>query len=171
MEPVRLGIVGCGVMGNNHLGAAQRVPEVKVVAVADLRLDRAQEAAKKYSVPKVFCEGAELLDDPDVDAVVLALPNFGRPYLALRAFANGKHVLLEKPMALDLSECDKMINAANRAGVQLMVGHVLRFNQRYAAAYAEIAGGKIGIVRHFYGRRNNPRRAARRCRASPAGSG
>ncbi|MFQ6096414.1 MAG: Gfo/Idh/MocA family oxidoreductase, partial [Armatimonadota bacterium] len=68
MDPVRLGVVGCGVIGPTHLEAATQSPLIEVVAVADLIQERARAAAERFEVPKVYREGADLVDDPDVEA-------------------------------------------------------------------------------------------------------
>ena len=99
MEPVKLGVIGCGVMGPRHAEVAHASPLLECVAVADLIDERAQAVAAKVGGAKVYREGNDLLEDPKVEAVVLALPAYARTELALTAFANGKHVLTEKPVS------------------------------------------------------------------------
>ncbi len=111
MEAVRLGIVGCGVIGRVHLHAARTSPLTDVVAVADLRADAAREAAEEFGVPAAYDSAGPLLGDPHVEAVVLAMPACSRTEVALQAFANGKHVLTEKPVAMNAAEVERMIAA------------------------------------------------------------
>jgi predicted dehydrogenase len=111
MEPVKLGVVGCGVIGPTHMDAAVKSPLLELVAVADLIEDRARAAAERYGAPKVYREGADLIDDPDVEAVVLAFPTQHRTALGLHALANGKHLLTEKPVAMNAAEVKQLIAA------------------------------------------------------------
>jgi predicted dehydrogenase len=111
MEPVSVGVIGCGVIGHSHARAASEAPHVKLVAVADLIEERALEMADRYGVPRRYREGLDLLDDPSVEAVVLALPANGRKALALKAFGRGIHVLTEKPVAMNAGDLEEMISA------------------------------------------------------------
>ena len=111
MGPVRVGVIGCGVIGSRHLASVQRCPGAEIAAVADLRDELAQEAAKEFNVPRVYPSGEALIADPEVQAVVLAMPARGRKELALMAFERGKHVLTEKPVAMNAAEVREMIAA------------------------------------------------------------
>ena len=104
MNTVRLGIVGCGVIGRHHITAAAADDGVDLVAVADLDESLASDAASKFDVPKTFSSGAKLIDDPEIDAVVLAVITGVRAPLAYRALRRGKHVLLEKPPAMNAGQ-------------------------------------------------------------------
>lgn len=110
MEPVRVGIVGCGVIGvRAHLPAATKSPLAEVVAVADLIAERADEAARKFGVANVYYGDEDLLSDERIDAVILAMPTADRTPVAYKALKRGKHVLLEKPIAGAASEVEEMI--------------------------------------------------------------
>ena len=111
MEKVRLGIIGCGVIGNAHLRMAGQSPDIQVVAVADLREEAVRKAAENYGVEKAYTNADDLIADEQVEGVVLAMPTAPRTALALRAFANGKHVLTEKPVAMNAAEVQSMIDA------------------------------------------------------------
>jgi len=111
MNPVKLGVVGCGVIGPTHMAAAVSSPLLELVAVADLIDERAQAAASKYGAAKVYREGADLIADLDIEAVVLAFPAKGRTELGLLALANGKHLLTEKPVAMNAHEVKQLIAA------------------------------------------------------------
>ena len=104
MKPVRLGIVGCGVIGGHYIAAAAAHDGIDLVAVADLDESLASKAASKFSVPKSYPNGANLIDDPEIDAVVLAVITDARAPLACRALRRGKHVLLEKPPAMNAAQ-------------------------------------------------------------------
>ena len=146
MEPVRLGVVGCGVIGPSHMRAAVASPLLELVAVADLIEERAAKAAAKFEVPKTYRSGSELLDDPDVEAVVLAFPTGKRTALALEAFAKGKHVLVEKPVAMNAGEVRQMI-AARGALKAACCSSRCRFRQGARMAAELIATGALGDLR------------------------
>lgn len=111
MNPVKLGVIGCGVIGSRHVAAAAASPVIDLVAVADLRSDVAQQMAQQYGVPSVYGPAEELLADPSIEAVVLAMPAHIRTALALQAFAQGKHVLTEKPVAMNADEVRQLLVA------------------------------------------------------------
>ena len=99
MKPIRLGIIGCGVISNSHLTGAAEFPLAEVVAVADVIEERAQAAAKKFGIPSCYNSDDDLLNDERVDAAILALPAGVRTPIAFKALERGKHVILEKPVA------------------------------------------------------------------------
>ena len=111
MDPVKVGIIGCGVIGTNHLESAEHAPMADVIAVADLIPERGREKSGEFDVGKVYVEGDDLLEDPDIEAVVLATPAHARFSLALHAFKAGKHVLTEKPVAMNADQVRQMIEA------------------------------------------------------------
>lgn len=97
MKVVRLGIVGCGVIGKVHLKFVTQNPNAKVIAVADIKEEAAKEAAEQFGIQKAYTEPQKLLKEPEIDAVNLAFQTAGRTEVALKAFACGKYVLVEKP--------------------------------------------------------------------------
>jgi len=146
MEPVRLGIIGCGVIGSVHLRYAAQNPRVAVVAVADLIPERVSAAQEQYQVPKAYGEGRELLADPDVEAVVLAMPANVRTALALDALRAGKHTLIEKPIAMNAAEVRAII-AARGDRVAACCSSRYRFLPSAQATAAFIATGALGEIR------------------------
>jgi len=110
-EPVRVGVVGCGVIGNQHLTHAARLPELHVAAIAEPRDEPRAEAAEKYAPDQVYAEAAELIADPAVEVVVLALPTNLRHELGLQVLQAGKHLLTEKPAAMNARELRELIAA------------------------------------------------------------
>ena len=111
MSSIRLGVLGCGFIGHQHLRAAQRLSNVQVVAVVDADCLRAKATAEEFNVCASGSQASVILDNADIDAVVLAIPTAGRTELALAAFRAGKHVLLEKPAAMNASEVRSMLAA------------------------------------------------------------
>ena len=118
---------------------------VRLTGCADVDPARLARFTERYPCPG-FTSYEELIARPDVDAVVVALPHFLHCDATIAALQAGKHVLLEKPMAMTVAECDAMIAAADRTGKQLMVGHSQHFFPVNQAARALIAGGAIGRV-------------------------
>ena len=123
---MRVGVVGVGVMGSNHARVLAGLPGVELVGVADPDRKQADFVARTLGCAAV-ADVDELLD-LDVDAVTIAAPTHLHRDIALTCIARGVHVLVEKPIASSVEEGHEIIDAARRAGVTLMVGHVERFN-------------------------------------------
>ena len=149
-DTLRVGIIGAGNMGGRHARHWSRLPGARVAAVADVQAEKAERLAAHVAeasggaAPRVFADGAALIADGGVDAVSICLPTPLHRPPAEAAFAAGKHVLCEKPMALTLADCDAMIEAAGRSGVVFTVGQVVRFFPEYARAKALVDGGAVG---------------------------
>jgi len=107
----KIGIIGCGVIGSQHVKWAAESDSVDLVAVADLIEERRNEAAGMYDVPKKYVDGADMIADGEMDGVVLAMPAISRVDLALKAFEQGLHVLTEKPVARNADEVRTLIEA------------------------------------------------------------
>ena len=144
MSP-RIAVVGCGQWGQNHIRTLAEIGAL--AAVADRNPDRAAAFSEQYGVPALAPEAA--IASPDIDALVLALPASVHGVTARAAFAAGKDVLIEKPIALDPADAERTAAAAREAGRLLMVGHVLRFNPVFRALCDEVAAGRIGTLRHM----------------------
>lgn len=145
-DRVRLGVIGCGVISQFHLGAATGWPTIEVVAVADLREDVAKKTAETFKVPRVYGPAEALLADSGVDAVVLAMPTGVRTALAIKALAAGKHVLLEKPVALNAGEVRELI-ARRGDRVVACCSSRHRFLASAGVATDFIATGRLGPLR------------------------
>ena len=128
---VGIGIVGAGFMGNTHANAYHLIPGSKVVAVADIEPDRASDFAEKHGA-RPYGSLENMLKDPDVQVVDITLPTYLHSGAAVQAAEAGKHVICEKPMALSLAEADRMIKAARKNRVELMIAHVIRFWPEWA---------------------------------------
>lgn len=143
---VRVGLIGAGRMGSFHgETVAQRIPGATLIAVADPVPGAAEKLAAKLGAQKSYTDPQAMLNDPDIDAVVIASPARTHAELVVAAAKAGKGVFCEKPMAVTLEEADKAINAAEEAGVTLQVGFNRRFVSGFTAAYEEIKAGKIGV--------------------------
>lgn len=127
-NPLALGLIGCGRIAQAHLAAAAHLAGlVRLVGVADPVLDRAEEAARRYGIPLAVQDHRRLLEDPAIQAVVVTVPNDLHAAVVGEAATAGKHVLVEKPMALDAAAAERMVAAAEGRGVTLMVGQSRRF--------------------------------------------
>jgi len=149
MDPVKYGVIGCGVIGPTHMRPSRSYDHIELVAVADLIPERAQRAAAEYGVPKVYTQGNDLIDDPEVELVVLAMPTCHRKELALRAFSRGKHVLTEKPVAMSAGDVDELI-AARGSLKAACCSSRYRFITHYQVAADFIASGGLGTLRNVY---------------------
>lgn len=154
---VRFGVLGLGFMGRTHLATLARRPEAMVVAVTDPEADRLtgplapgggnlETGAKDWDESQVRrCGSAEeVFADEKIDAVVVAVPSHLHAECTAAALAAGKHVFCEKPMALTLADCDRMIAAARKAERVLMIGHCMRFWGEYAAGADMMRSGQYG---------------------------
>lgn len=149
MEPVRIGIIGQGVIGHHHLEATLSSEYTELTAVADFYPERMKDA-EEAGVERTYTAGRELIDgDDEVEAVILAMPSGVRTSLALRALSRGKHVLLEKPTANNAAEVEELI--ARRG--DLTVGCCSlrhRLSDSAQAAQEFVATGALGPIRRIH---------------------
>lgn len=124
--PLRVGVVGVGIMGANHARVFAGLPDVQLVGVVDPSRQQRDLVNRVLGTPAV--DNLEALFDLDVEAVTIAAPTHLHHDIALKCIARGLHILVEKPIASNVEEGRDIISAAQRAGVTLMVGHVERFN-------------------------------------------
>jgi predicted dehydrogenase len=121
---LRVGLIGCGGMGMNLARHCHSLDDSRITAVYDIDEGAKQRAAQEFEA-RAYSSLRRLINS-DIDAVIVATPNDSHAPITIAAARAGKHVFCEKPMALKVSHCRAMINAAQEAGVKLMVGHVLR---------------------------------------------
>lgn len=142
---VRVALIGAGRIGKNHAEiVARRVPGASLVAVVDPVDGAAQALADSLDVSRAFTDVDAALGQDDIDAVVISAPARSHSDLVVEAATAGKHVFVEKPMAVTLDDADRAIAAAESAGVVLQVGFNRRFDAGFAAARAAIDDGAIG---------------------------
>ena len=145
MRKLGIGVIGCGGAAQvGHLPWYARNPHVRLVAVADVDEKKARYIAEKYHVKDYYADYEKLLQRDDVDAVSICTPVAYHCEQAVRAFEYGKHVLLEKPMARDIYECDLIIRASEKASRILMVGFMKRFNPAFEFIKSVLDRGAIG---------------------------
>jgi predicted dehydrogenase len=139
--PLRIGVVGAGVMGTNHARVLATLPEVQLVGIVDPLDEHRARAADLVGCPTYTTLDAMLAEG--VDAVTIAAPTHLHHEIALNCIGRGIHVLVEKPIASTVAESHAIVDAAHRAGVTLMAGHVERFNPAVAAIKRAITGEDI----------------------------
>ncbi len=144
MEKLKFVLVGCGRIATLHTRGYQNHPDAELIGVCDKNLARAEKFANEHGIGKVYGSFQEVLDDPCVDAVELLVPHHLHCGMAVAACEAKKHVSVQKPMALNLAECDSMIKAARRNGVKLKVFENFVFYPPYQLAKKLIDGGEIG---------------------------
>ena len=143
MKPVRAALIGCGKVGHIHAAALKALPEADFVAVCDTSADRAAAFGAKYGT-RPFSDVAAMLREAKPEAVLIATPHPLHAAPALLAAKAGAHVLVEKPMAATLADCDAMLTATRQAGVRLGVISQRRLLEPVRRMKAAIDAGKIG---------------------------
>ena len=146
-DTLSVGVIGAGVIGRDHMREIDEVSCIRLAAVMDVDADHAQTSAKEFRA-KAYMTLEDLLEDPEVEAVHVCTPHTQHVRPVVAAAEAGKHVLVEKPMALTLQDCDRMIAASEVAGTILMVGQTLRCDPAHLRVRELIAAGAIGEVGH-----------------------
>jgi len=149
LPPLGVGIIGCGFAGSLHANSYATVAQqgkVKLVAACDVNENAAKSLANEFSMDAFYTRVQDLLERKDVNAVSICLPHYLHADVTVKVVRAGKHVLCEKPMAITLEDCDRMIKAAKEAGVKLMIAE----NHRFLPAHIEIKElideGRIGEI-------------------------
>jgi UDP-N-acetylglucosamine 3-dehydrogenase len=140
---ITIGILGAGFMGITHARAYQKLPDVQVAVIADVDPSKAHSLATELGARPVI-DAAEVFSDPAINLVDVTLPTPYHPTFAIHAMEAGKHVIVEKPLALTLEEVDAILEAQHRTGQILMVGQVLRFWPEYVMIHDLVCSGKLG---------------------------
>ena len=112
----KFGLIGYGLWGQHHGEAIAKLPDAELVAIACTSDETAAKARQRFPEAKVHLDAAAVIGDPDIDAIDVVVPNHLHEAIGVAALDAGKHVLLEKPMALSVASCDRLIEAAARAG-------------------------------------------------------
>lgn len=155
MKEIRIGIVGLGRWGPNHARVFGQLPGCRVTAVADGQASRRKAWEGRPGEIRVFAEGAALVRNPEVDAVVVATPTRTHGRLVRLALRNGKHVLCEKPLCTGVAEARILSALARESRRILMVGHVFLFNPGVQKVRQLLQGGVLGRLRSISAVRTN----------------
>lgn len=160
-EKLRIGIIGCGGIANGkHLPALKAQPDAEMVWFCDIIRERAETAAKNYGTPdaKVCTDYREILEDKTVDIVHVLTPNRSHSTITVDALEAGKHVMCEKPMAINSAEAKKMVDAAKRTGKKLTIGYQNRHRPDSLYLKTEAEQGTFGDI--YYAKATAIRRRA-----------
>ncbi|MBE6692729.1 MAG: Gfo/Idh/MocA family oxidoreductase [Ruminococcaceae bacterium] len=160
-EKLRIGIVGCGGIANGkHLPALKALPDVEMVWFCDIIPERAEKAAKEYGVEgaKVCTDYREILEDKSIDIIHVLTPNRSHSTITVDALEAGKHVMCEKPMAINAAEAKKMVDAAKRTGKKLTIGYQNRHRPDSLYVKTEAESGTFGDI--YYAKATAIRRRA-----------
>ena len=155
-KKIRVGIIGAGGISRLHVEGYQKCPGVEVVATCDIDRARAQAQAEQFHIPHAFDSHTKLLRLKEIDAVSVCTPNHAHCAPAVAALKAGKHVLVEKPIAMDARQAQRMVDAARKARRQLQVGLDKRFSSGVQFARQVISEGHIG--KPYYARALSIRR-------------
>jgi len=149
VERVRVGVIGMG-MGRNHAVAYRDCPEAELVAICDVDSHRLEQVAGEVHPWRTYTQAEDLLADGEIDAVSLCLPNALHCETAIRALEAGKHVLCEKPLAMNAAEGERMVETARRLGRTLMMHFNYRFQPTSQAVKRFVDEGQLGEI--YFGR-------------------
>ena len=158
MSKIRVGVIGVGAFGEVHVATYQSLPEVEIVAISDSRPERLKEVGEKYHIKGRHLDCRELCARQDIELISVVTQESAHLAPVLAAVKERKHVILEKPIATSVEDGEQMIAAATKAGVFLMVGHILRFENKYATVKHWISEGRLGKVVSMHARRNRPKK-------------
>lgn len=147
MPGIRVGVIGCGRIAEDHVLGLLRHRDVAVVACADVRIAAAERFADRFRIPHFGVDGGGLLRRHDIDAVVICMPPKWHAEYAIQALGEGKHVLIEKPLAMNLAEADGIVDAALAGDRVVGVAFVHRYVPAYRALARLVRAGAIGRVR------------------------
>ncbi len=158
---IKVGIIGCGGIANGkHMPSLKKVADCEMVAFCDIIPERAEKAAKEFGGEgaKVYTDYKELLKDPEIEVVHVCTPNRAHSFITVDALEAGKHVMCEKPMAINSAEAQKMLDAAKRTGKKLTVGYQSRFRDDSQYLKQEAEAGTFGDI--YYAKATALRRRA-----------
>ncbi len=161
MRTVKVGIIGCGGIANGkHMPSLKKLDNVEMVAFCDIIPERAQKAAREYGTPdaRVYTDYRDLLREQEIEVVHVLTPNRAHSFITVDALDAGKHVMCEKPMAINSAEAQKMLDAQARSGKKLTIGYQSRQRKDARCMKAEADAGTFGEI--YYAKATAIRRRA-----------
>lgn len=153
---LRVGLIGCGFMGTMHANCYKNIPGVTLAAVADIRREKAEELAKGTDAV-IYGDGAELIQQADLDIIDICLPTFLHAKYALMAMEKVRYLFVEKPVTLTLEEGEALLAKSREYGCNVQVGQVIRFWDEYVALKEIIDSNQYGSIVNANFRRISPR--------------
>lgn len=152
-QAIRIGIIGTGMFGRHHIASCQRHPELSVVHVANRGAASRQEAVTQYGIPRASADAMDLINDPEVDAVIIATPPFNHVEYGIACLKAGKHLLLEKPMASNLPDAQRLLDCAAQHPELVVLEASCRHTRlqgKFRFIKDLIDRGTIGTVYHIH---------------------
>lgn len=147
-KTIRMGLIGCGGLGKQHARNMKAISGLELVALCDANAESAQALAAELGTdPSVYACHKTMFSQERLDAVAIVTPNPTHAQLTIDAADAGLHVFCEKPMAVNLAQCDAMIEATERAGVLLMIGYIRRYQASFRELKRLVAAGELGDIR------------------------
>tara|TARA_Y100000817_G_scaffold139711_1_gene109560 strand:+ start:9704 stop:10957 length:1254 start_codon:yes stop_codon:yes gene_type:complete len=144
IKPLKLGVIGVGVGAAEMLPPMERASYIELFAGADIDPDVRERFKSRYPNARVYASAEELVSDPDVEAVWISTPNRFHAPMTILAANHGKHVVVEKPMALDMKQAEEMVEACEKNGVKLVAGHTQSFQPHVRLMRQIVASGELG---------------------------
>jgi predicted dehydrogenase len=154
-RPVHVGVVGLGYWGPNLARNFDVVPETRLTWLCDGAADQLESIGGRFPGARLSADFDDLLADAELDAVAIATPVPTHAPLARRALEAGKHVFVEKPLAQSVEEAERVVAAARKQGLTLMVGHLLEYHPGVERLKQLVDSGELGRVHYIYGNRLN----------------
>ncbi|MGY2736078.1 Gfo/Idh/MocA family oxidoreductase [Sphingomonas sp. UYP23] len=156
---MKIALAGAGAFGEKHLDALQKIDGVEVVSIVGRRLEPTKAVAAKYGVQHACTELSEALEQPGLDAVILATPTQMHAEQAIQCMTAGKHVQVEIPLCDSLADGESVLAKAEKTGLVAMVGHTRRFNPSHQFIHDKIVAGDLAVqqmdVQTYFFRRKN----------------
>ena len=144
---LKIGVIGCGMVANiGHLPIYHKSPLTELVAVADPNETHLKKVAKSYNIPKIYHNSDDLIDDPNISAISICSPHWAHAEQVIRAAENGKHILCEKPIGINLDEIDRMIKAVEHNKVIFQTATQKRFDLGFQKLKEKIIEKDIGDI-------------------------
>lgn len=145
MEKLKIGIIGAGRIGKVHTETiVQNIPDAEILEIADVNIEEAKKLAGKFNIAKFSSDYKNIINNPDIDAVVICSPTNTHAQYTIEAAKAGKHIFCEKPVDLDIKTIQNVIDVVNECGVKLMVGFNRRFDSNFRKIKQMVIEGKIG---------------------------
>ena len=148
MDKIRIGLLGCGSWGPRYASALIGNPIAELTTAVDIDIEKARRITRIVPHAKVLSDPEKLFNSADIDGILIVTPTPTHLELAKAALKAGKHVLVEKPLALNLAEANQIVQISEITGRLLMVGQILRFMPTFIELRSRVMAGDIGTVLH-----------------------
>ncbi len=145
-KPLRLGVIGVGVGASEMMPGMEKADFIDLFAGADINPDVRKRFGERYPEARVYDSAEALVSDPDVEAVWISTPNMYHAPMTILAAEHGKHVVVEKPMALSMKQAEEMVEAAEKNGVKLVAGHTQSFSPHMRLTRQIVQSGRLGAL-------------------------